>query len=229
MFDTGSSLILHIYSNKCRDPRGQVRERTIRENRVIAAICLDRLAHKMSTPSPWDSQSGSIADETSVGGVPVRASILDSEVPSPSIRKPEQNLLDDSSSVSGDFNASASTATAGSDRTSMTQDESQRLGAGCNRSDKPGGRIIEGLESLSVSGAARKKPTTSSMAKALFGDVKPTPADGHRPAAKSRGRRASSYSASQVSENEMRTDWDHLHFQRDNITGDWVCPFDTCG
>ncbi|KAL9128486.1 MAG: hypothetical protein Q9217_002836 [Psora testacea] len=223
IFDTGSSLILHIYSNRCRDPRGQVREKTIRENRVIAALSLERLANEGATASTWDSQTGSVAGESSMGGVPIQQSLLDSDLPSQGLHKPRKNLLNDAFSVSGDDDEDdvLSTTTAKSDRTVLNKDDNASLRTGKTMGTRPEGGVIEGLESLNLGGTAPQKPKTKTMAKALFADVKATPNIG--------GSHASSYSASQPAGAKKTTDWDHLHFDKDNITGEWICPFGTCG
>ncbi|KAL9100675.1 MAG: hypothetical protein Q9163_003982 [Psora crenata] len=216
-------------NNKCRDPRGQVREKTIREHRVMAALSLDRLAHASSAPKAWETQTGSIADDSSVGGVPIQGCLLDSDIPSRNLKVPQRSLLDDTSSVSDGYDDAASTTTANSDRTILDTDEFPSLRARQNLGSKASGRIIEGLASLDIGNSVHQRPTTKTMAKILFGDAKTPAACSTSITTNPEGRRAYSYSASQVFRTEKKSDWDHLQFEKDDITGDWKCPFETCG
>ena len=223
IFVTGAALIRHIHSNKCRDPRGQMREKTLRENRVTAALCLEQLAHSSSISGAWQSQTDSIDGESSAGGVPIQVSLLDSDVPSNEPKAPEKSLLDDDLS---DFDDVASMATIRSDHRIINEANFPPLGASDAKA-KTNKTVVEGRDSLGVSASEAKESQVGGKS-TKWEKVNGKPGASTDTPSRSIWTNTTPRSVSNESGFRGKTDWDHLKFEKDKHTGEWVCPFDNC-
>ena len=240
LFSRGSGLINHILSNQCPDPRGQIRESKLRENRVKAAIHAHEVAHEPFFNDDESDIVSSSDNDSSVSGV--KLSLMDAEVSEGDLQaersrgfgQEEEDLMDMSSTVADDSDrsdAGSATTERGSPRNSMALQSGKQNG-------KQNGSIIQGLEKMKLSqGKTTAPPATGPWAKgakALFPDAKPTPAllDYEPPSPDPfRNNRRPFSKENQVivpRGNRMQSDWDGYEFERDVSGGDWRCPFAGC-
>lgn len=243
LFSRGSGLINHILSNQCPDPRGQIRESKLRENRVKAAIYAHQVAHEPFFNDNESEAASCSDDESDDSGVKLSlmdAGVSESDLQSEHSRgldqeEEEEDLMDMASTIADNpdgSDAGSATTERGSPRSSMAL-----------RSGKQNGSIIQGLDKMKVSqGKTTAPPATGPWAtgpwakgaKALFPDAKPTPAPADYkppspdPFRNNRRQFSKEYQVSVPRGNRLRSDWDGYEFERDLSGGDWKCPFAGC-
>jgi len=236
-FSSGAGLMAHVYNNQCRG-RGnnlvnRLNRNIMQENRAKAALHLDALAFQHADPRPWQSQTGSVADDSSVGGgVMVQPSLLDSDVPGEGTSAQSLNLMDDDDDMISMARGPGSTVSSDSDAATVKcwpVVESEKPSV---KGKQPVESVTEDMDALSVASKESKAHSTTTVgwSKALFANAKPTPASPGWTAPKASpigGRTAPAYAQSQGSSGTS-TDWDHMSFEQDP-DGKYKCPFAKCG
>lgn len=240
VFDKGSALIDHIYSNKCRDRRGFVAEKvnqdTIRQFRAQAALHLNAISTRPSTTGAEiaamqpQSERGTSFVDNSEGGV--RLNLMDDDTPYGHLTARALSRAEDPDLI----DMGSTTASDGTERPTFDDDDDEpglptNSGAMSN-SNVSGGGVIEGLQALQVEASnARPSLEKPAWAAKLFPEAKPTPVVGgwKAPSTPNFGKNfMPSASNAFDSPYEVRTDWDNFRFERNLVDDLFHCPFSKC-
>ena len=221
IFDRGAGLIDHIYYNKCSNKGGaqpgKVNEFTLRENRVYAALDLDRKSHRRSTIAAeiaqmQPSMRGFVAEYASTddGGV----GLLDSANPDadsmPGALLPGENEGDVTSTPAPDD--------------PIDPNKWPTIGEG----------LAKGIDAMRIVSSNSTLPRVRGFkSRGIFLQedalAKPMPKKGDWTAPTMPDYRTSFLPGQQGRELIVRTDWDFLIFERHGVDNMFHCPFIHCG